>query len=143
MTYTLKLYVPDDTQPAQRQAAERLFRQALEAALGDAAMVAPVYSAYLNIVGQHGEVPDTEALTVDERLVLEAARELVLRYSNSSIAMPRWRGKIYVFSFGSTFRANDLLSTTYQSHRIFTIAWCDNGVTFFEINCPRIARIIG
>ena len=41
MTYTLKLYVPDDTQPAQRQAAERLFRQALEAALGDAAMVAP------------------------------------------------------------------------------------------------------
>lgn len=71
MTYTLKLYVPDDTQPAQRQAAERLFRQALEVTLGDAAMVAPVYSAYLNIVGQHGEVPDAEALTVDERLVLE------------------------------------------------------------------------
>ncbi|MGS5086742.1 hypothetical protein ACVC7V_09535 [Hydrogenophaga sp. A37] len=71
MTYTLKLYVSDDTTPAQRQAAERLFRQALETALGDAAMVVPVYSAYLNIVGQHGEAPDTEALTLDERLVLE------------------------------------------------------------------------
>ena len=77
MTYILKLYVPDDTQPAQRQAAERLFRQALEGALGDAAMVVPVYSAYLNIVGQHGEVPDTEALTVDERLVLGKQRHVV------------------------------------------------------------------
>lgn len=71
MTYTLTLYAPDDTQPAQRQAAERRFRQALEAALGDESLVVPVYRAYLNILGQHGESPDTEALTVDERMVLE------------------------------------------------------------------------
>jgi hypothetical protein len=71
MTYTLKLYVPDDTPPGQRQAAERLFRDALEGALGDAALVAPVYRAYLNILGQYGETPDPEALTVEERTVLE------------------------------------------------------------------------
>ena len=71
MTYTLKLYVPDDTPPGQRQAAERLFREALEAALGDAALVAPVYRAYLNILGQYGETPDPESLTIEERTVLE------------------------------------------------------------------------
>lgn len=71
MPYTLKLYAPDDTPPGQRQAAERLFREALEASLGDASLVAPVYSAYLAILGQHGETPDPEALTVDERTVLE------------------------------------------------------------------------
>ncbi len=72
MTYTLKLYVPDDTSPAQRQAAERLFRQALEEALGDAALVVPVYGAYLSIVAEHGETPDPEALTVEQRTVLES-----------------------------------------------------------------------
>jgi hypothetical protein len=71
MTYTLQLYVSDDTTPAQRQAAERLFRQALESALGDAALVAPVYAAYQAIVARYGDTPDVEALTVDERTVLE------------------------------------------------------------------------
>jgi hypothetical protein len=72
MTYTLKLHVPDETSPAQRQAAERLFRRALEEALGDAALVAPVYGAYQTIVAEHGETPDPEALTVEQRTVLES-----------------------------------------------------------------------
>ena len=72
MTYTLKLYVPDDTSPTQRAAAERLFRQALEEALGDAALVAPVYGAVQAIVAEHGETPDPEALTVEQRTVLES-----------------------------------------------------------------------
>ncbi|MDM7949755.1 hypothetical protein [Hydrogenophaga sp.] len=71
MTYSLKLFVPDGSTPAQREAAERLFRQSLDASLGDAALVAPVYTAYLAILGQHGETPDPEALTVEERTVLE------------------------------------------------------------------------
>ena len=71
MTYSLKLFVPDGSTPAQREAAERLFRQSLDASLGDAALVEPVYTAYLAILGQHGETPDPEALTVEERTVLE------------------------------------------------------------------------
>jgi hypothetical protein len=71
MTYSLKLFVPDGSTPAQREAAESLFRQSLDASLGDAALVAPVYTAYLAILGQHGETPDPEALTVEERTVLE------------------------------------------------------------------------
>jgi hypothetical protein len=72
MNYTVKLYVPDDTSPAQRQAAERLFRQALEAALGDASLVVPVYVAWQAIVAEHGETPDPESLSVDQRTVLES-----------------------------------------------------------------------
>lgn len=71
MTYSLKLFVPDDTTSAQREAAERRFRGALEAALGDEALVAPVYAAYLRIVGLHGEAPGPDALTDGERLVFE------------------------------------------------------------------------
>jgi hypothetical protein len=71
MTYSLRLFVPEGSTPAQREAAERLFRQSLDASLGDAALVAPVYTAYLAILGQHGETPDPEALTVEERTVLE------------------------------------------------------------------------
>ena len=47
MTYILKLYVPDATPPGQRQAAERLFREALEGALGDATLVAPSLRAHI------------------------------------------------------------------------------------------------
>jgi hypothetical protein len=71
MTYSLKLFVPGDTSPGQRQSAEQRFCVALEAALGDAALVAPVYAAYQRLVMQHGETPDPDALTVDERTVLE------------------------------------------------------------------------
>lgn len=71
MTYTLKLYVSDDTPPAQRQAAERLFRETLETALGDPDLVAPVYAAYQRIAALYGESPDMEALTVDERTLFE------------------------------------------------------------------------
>jgi hypothetical protein len=71
MSYRLRLFASDDTTPAQRQAAERLFRQALEASLGDAALVLPVYTAWQRMAAQHGESPDMEALTVDERMVFE------------------------------------------------------------------------
>ena len=84
MNYSLRLLVPDDTTPEQRRAAERRFCDVLEATLGDATLVAPVYAAYLRIVGQHGEAPGLDALTDEERLVLEqwqaaesAAREAV------------------------------------------------------------------
>ena len=70
MTYRLKLYEAD-VSPAQLREAERRFRDALEAALGDAALVAPVYQAYLRIVATYGEAPDADSLTDAERMVFE------------------------------------------------------------------------
>ncbi|MDP2742669.1 MAG: hypothetical protein Q8O50_04265 [Hydrogenophaga sp.] len=71
MTYSIKLFVPDDASPAQRDAAERRFCDALENALGDASLVAPVYSVYLRIAAVHGEAPGPDALSDGERLVFD------------------------------------------------------------------------
>lgn len=71
MTYSIKLFVPDDTTPAQQEMAERRFRDALEGALGDASLVAPVYAAYLRIAAVHGESPGPDVLSEGERLVFD------------------------------------------------------------------------
>ena len=71
MTYSLRLFVPDDTHPEQRAAAERRFCEVLETTLGDASLVAPVYAAYQRIAAQYGEAPDPDALTDGERPVFE------------------------------------------------------------------------
>ena len=70
MTYTLKLYEAD-TSEAQRNAAERRFRDALETSLGDESLVAPVYSAYQRIVATYGEAPAPDSLTAAEREVFD------------------------------------------------------------------------
>jgi hypothetical protein len=73
MTYSLKLYEAD-VSPAELRDAERRFREALEETLGDAALVAPVYQAYLRIVAAYGEAPDADSLTEAERTVFEQWR---------------------------------------------------------------------
>jgi len=71
MSYTLTLHAGEDTGVPERRAAEQRFRRALEAALGDAGLVAPVYAAYLNILAAHGDAPAAEALTDAERELFE------------------------------------------------------------------------
>lgn len=66
MSYTLRLYAFEDVSPPQRQAAEQRFKAALEATLGDASLVAPVYAAYMKIVASYGEAPAEDALSPDE-----------------------------------------------------------------------------
>ncbi len=72
MTYTLKLYVPDETTPSQREAAHRTFRGALEAALGGAELVWPSFVTHRSIVQQYGEAPDEDDLNTQQRLVFDA-----------------------------------------------------------------------
>jgi len=70
MTYSVTLYeadVPED----QRLAAQARFRQALEQTLGDAALVAPVYAAYLRIVGAYGQTPAPESLTDAQQAIFD------------------------------------------------------------------------
>jgi hypothetical protein len=70
MTYALILYEPD-VSDAQRREAEQRFRRALEETLGDPVLVAPVYKAYLRIVGAYGDTPDPDSLTDAERAVFD------------------------------------------------------------------------
>jgi hypothetical protein len=71
MSYSLIPDEADGVSDQQRREAEQRFRHALETTLGDGEMVAPVYGAYLRIVGAHGEAPATESLTDAERAIFE------------------------------------------------------------------------
>lgn len=70
MSYSVVLYEAD-VSDAQRREAEQRFRDALEQTLGDAVLVAPVYQAYLRIVGSYGDSPDPDSLTDAERAIFE------------------------------------------------------------------------
>lgn len=74
-TYTLTLEAGDGISDTQRREAELRFRQALEDALGDAALVPPMYAAYLRIAAVHGDEPAPQALTDAEREVLTQWQE--------------------------------------------------------------------
>lgn len=71
MPYTLTLYDADGASQTQHRQAEQRFRDALEQTLGDQDLVAPVYTAYLRIVGSHGDAPDLESLSDAERAIFE------------------------------------------------------------------------
>ena len=71
MSYTLKLYDFEEATEQERHAAEQRFRTALEATLGDASLVAPIYSMYLRLLAVYGEVPPEDALTDAQREVFD------------------------------------------------------------------------
>lgn len=71
MNYTVKLYDAEGVSEAQQRAAQRRFKQVLEATLGDAALVLPVYQAYQRIAAAYGDPPNLEALTGPEREIAE------------------------------------------------------------------------
>ena len=67
MSYTLRLYAfEEDVSPEALRAAEQRFRTALDDALGDASLVAPVYAAYKRLVAIYGETPAQDVLSADE-----------------------------------------------------------------------------
>lgn len=72
MSYTLKLVSAEAVSDTDRAAAEKRYRQALEAALGDASLVAPVWAAVQRLYAAYGDSPDPAALTDAEREVLES-----------------------------------------------------------------------
>ena len=66
MSYSVKVYAYEEASPEQLRAAERRFRKALEASLGDASLVAPVHAAYRRIVATYGETPAEDALSAEQ-----------------------------------------------------------------------------
>ncbi|MBC7548821.1 MAG: hypothetical protein H7224_09320 [Polaromonas sp.] len=69
MSYTVKLFAEDDVSPGQQEAAIARFKAALSEALGDSALVLPVYAAYTRIVATYGDDPSEDALSPGELAV--------------------------------------------------------------------------
>jgi hypothetical protein len=71
-SYRVRLQVFDEADDAQRQQAEQRFCKALEAALGAASLVVPVYRQVLRLYAAYGESPDPASLSESERDLLQA-----------------------------------------------------------------------
>ncbi len=67
MSYSVRLYAYEEATPEQHRAAEQRFRRTLNAALGDESLVVPVYRAYRRLVSIHGESPDEDTLSGEEK----------------------------------------------------------------------------
>lgn len=72
MSYRVKLYAFEDASQAERHSAERRFCQALEAELGDAALVAPMYVAYQKLVAIYGDQPDPDLVRAEQMQIITA-----------------------------------------------------------------------
>lgn len=95
MSYTLKLYAFEEASDQDRQAAGQRFRKALDATLGDARLVVPVYSAYRNIVAVHGESPAPDTLTDAEQQVFDQWQAAELAAVTAAFGPHRYMGDAY------------------------------------------------
>lgn len=71
MSYTVDLWLPEDTTSAQRSQAQARFVQALNDNLGGAEWVVPTHLAYAQIIQAYGEAPDLELLSDAQRDIVE------------------------------------------------------------------------
>ena len=92
MSYRLKLYAFEDASPAQLQAAEQRFRQALDESLGDESLVAPVHAAYRRIVATYGESPAEDVLSPGELVIFNQWQAAELAAMTAALGPNRYMG---------------------------------------------------
>ncbi|WP_372826443.1 hypothetical protein [Polaromonas sp.] len=92
MTYTLRIFHTDDVSDAEREAAARRFRAALEASLGDASLVAPVYRAWLRLLQAHGEHARPWDLSPAEQLLADQWEAAELAATRAAFGTDRYMG---------------------------------------------------
>ena len=92
MSYTLRLYAFEDVSERERQDAERRFRTALDATLGDASLVLPVYSAYRQMLTIYGEAPAPDLLTEAQQQVFDQWQAAELAAVTAAFGPHRYMG---------------------------------------------------
>ena len=95
MNYTLKLFSAEAVSDLDRAAAEKRYRHALEAELGDASLVAPLWSAVQRLYAAYGDSPDVSALTDAERQVLESWQAAETAARNAAFGPNRYMEEAY------------------------------------------------
>lgn len=92
MAYTLKIFTADDVGAAERAQAEHRFRTALEATLGDSALVWPVYQAYLRLLQTYGDHQRPWPLNPEEQLLADQWETAELAATQSAFGADRYMG---------------------------------------------------
>ena len=95
MTYTLTLYAFEEASDWERQAAEQRFRNALDATLGDASLVAPVYSAYRQIIATYGDAPGPDLLTDAQQQIFDQWQAAESAAVTAAFGPHRYMGDAY------------------------------------------------
>ena len=90
--YRVVLQVFDEASPLERQRAEQRFCRALEASLGDAALVAPVYRQYLRLVQIYGDSPDPDVLSDAERELMQGWQSAEASALSAALGAHRYMG---------------------------------------------------
>lgn len=67
MSYCVRLYAFEDVSDQDKRQAEQRFCKALNEALGDEALVLPVYAMYRRLVAIYGESPREDVLSPEEQ----------------------------------------------------------------------------
>ncbi|MDP2818755.1 MAG: hypothetical protein Q8O29_10890 [Polaromonas sp.] len=92
MVYTVKIFHSEDVSPADRAQAVKRFRAALEASLGDASLVAPVYRAWLRLLQAHGEEARPWDLSPAEQLLADQWEAAELAATQAAFGAERYMG---------------------------------------------------
>lgn len=92
MDYTVKIFHSEDVSPAEREQAGRRFRAALEASLGDASLVVPVYRAWLRLLLAHGEQERPWDLNPAEQVLADQWEAAELTATRAAFGTERYMG---------------------------------------------------
>lgn len=92
MTYQLRIFTADDVSDAERAAAAQRFRVALDAALGDAALVLPIHGVYSRLLLAHGDAERPWPVSADEQLLVEQWEQAELAATQAAFGVNRYLG---------------------------------------------------
>ncbi|OOG45119.1 hypothetical protein [Polaromonas sp. A23] len=92
MDYTVRIFHSEDVSEVERADAVQRFRSALEGALGDASLVAPVYRAYLRLLQIHGDHARPWDLDPAEQLLAEQWEAAELAATQAAFGAERYMG---------------------------------------------------
>ena len=92
MHYTVRIFHSEDVSDAERAGAAQRFRTALEASLGDAGLVMPVYHAYLRLLQAHGDHARPWDLAPAEQLLADQWEAAELAATQAAFGAERYMG---------------------------------------------------
>ena len=92
MTYQLRIFTAEDVSEAERAAATLRFRSALDAALGDAALVLPIYAVYARLLLAHGDAERPWPVSTDEQLLIDQWEQAELAATQAAFGVNRYLG---------------------------------------------------
>lgn len=92
MDYSVKIFHSEDVSLADREAAAARFCAALEASLGDASLVAPVYRAWLRLLLVHGDQQRPWDLSPAEQVLADQWEAAELAATQAAFGAERYMG---------------------------------------------------